>query len=374
VKLRKAHEPGRIASGALAVLVHLLFFGLLVFGLSWQKKIVNPMVVDLWQDLPEPARKSAPPPVPVPKVVPRPAPPKPVPEVRKEPVVPPPAPKVEIPKPTAAEIELKEKLRKQKEQEEAQRLEEQRRAEAARREEEKKAELEKRRLEDEQRKIAEEKRRAEAEQQRAEAEKRRIEAEEKRRAEAELKRAEAEQRRMEAEQKKAEQERLRKEEDARRAEELKRAEEQRRVEEARREEERRQRAAAAERERQQQEAARKQREAEEARRKAEAAARAAQQKLIDDWRARIQAKIKGRVVVPPNIEGNPEARFDVVLLPGGDVLSATLKKASGNPAYDAAVERAILAAQPLPVPSDTDLFQENFRELTLVFRPKDTDR
>lgn len=352
MKLRKTHEPGRIASGALAVLVHLLFFGLLVFGLSWQKKIVNPMVVDLWQDLPEPAKKTAQPPALVPKIAPRPAPPKPMPEVRKEPVVPPPSPKVEIPKPSAADIELKEKLRKQKEQEEAERLEEQKRAEAARREEEKKAELEKRRLEEEQRKVAEEKKRAEAEQKRAELEKQRIE----------------------AEQKKAEQEKLRKEEEARRAEELKRAEEQRRVEEAKREEERRQRAAAAEREHQQQEAARKQREAEEARRKAEAAAKAAQQKLIDDWRARIQAKIKGRVVVPPNIEGNPEARFDVVLLPGGDVLSATLRKASGNPAYDAAVERAILAAQPLPVPSDTDLFQENFRELTLVFRPKDTDR
>ncbi len=128
-----------------------------------------------------------------------------------------------------------------------------------------------------------------------------------------------------------------------------------------------------ERERQQQEAARKVHEADEAKRKAEAAARAAQQKQIDDWRARIQAKIKGRVVVPPNVVGNPEARFEVVLLPGGEVLSATLKKSSGNPAYDAAVERAIMAAQPLPVPTETDMFQENFRELPLVFRPKDKD-
>ena len=126
-----------------------------------------------------------------------------------------------------------------------------------------------------------------------------------------------------------------------------------------------------ERERQRQEAARKVREADEAKRKAEAAARAAQQKLIDDWRTRIQAKIKSRVVVPQNIEGNPQAIFEVVLLPGGEVLSATLKKSSGNAAYDAAVERAISAAQPLPVPTDTDLFQENFRELNLLFRPKD---
>src|SRR6185295_19097934 len=359
VRLRRADEPGRIASGALAVLVHVMFFGLLVFGLSWQKKIASPIVVDLWQDLPEPVKKTATPPEPpkpVPKVIPKPVPPKPVPEVKKEPIAPPPppkveTPKVETPKPSAADIELKEKLRKQKEQEEAERREEQKRAEAERKEELKKAELEKRRLEEQQRKAAAEQQRAEAEQ----------------------KRAEAEQKRIEAEEKRAEQEKLRKEEEARKAEERGVVEVQRKVEEAKKEEERKQKAAAEERERQKQEAARKQREAEEAKRRAEAAARAAQQKLIDDWRARIQAAVKSRVVLPPNIEGNPEARFEVVLLPGGEVLSATLKKSSGHAAYDAAVERAINRASPLPVPNDTDLFQENFRELNLVFRPKDKD-
>ena len=96
--MRTVDEPGRVASGALAVLVHLMFFGLLVFGVSWQKKVASPIVVDLWQDLPEPVKKVAPPPEP-PKPVPKPVPlpPKPVPEVRKEPVPPPPAPKLEAP-------------------------------------------------------------------------------------------------------------------------------------------------------------------------------------------------------------------------------------------------------------------------------------
>jgi len=351
VNLQKAREPGRVASGALAVLVHVMFFGLLVFGLSWQKKISSPIVVDLWQDLPEPVNKVAlppEPPKPVPKVVPKPVPPpppKPLPEVRKEPVVPPPPPKVETPKPSAADIELKEKLRKQKE-EEAEQREQQKKAEAERREEEKKAEAERK-----------------EEEKKAELEKRRIE---------EVQRKEAEeQKRAEAEQKRAEQEKLRKEDEARRAEEKKRADEQKRIDEAKREEERKQHEIEMERERQRQEAARKVREADEAKRKAEAAARAAQQKQIDDWRARIQTKIKGKVVVPPGIEGNPEVRFEVVLLPGGEVLKADLKKSSGNPAYDANVERAIWAAHELPVPNDPELFQEYFRELTLVFRPKD---
>jgi len=331
-------EPGRVASGALAVLVHLMFFGLLVFGVSWQKKIASPVVVDLWQDLPEPLKKAALAPEP-PK--PPPKPPKPVPEVKKEPVLPPPAPKVEAPKPSAADIELKEKLRKQRE-EEAERREEQKRAEAERKEELKKAELEKRKLEEDERKAAEEQRREEAEQ-----------------------------KRIEAEQKRTEQEKLRKEDEARRAEEQKRLEEQHRVEETKREVDRKQRAEAAERERQQQEAVRKQREAEETKRRAEAAARAAQDKLVADYVARIRARVTGRVVLPPNMEGNPQAEFGVVLIPGGEVLSATLRKSSGNSAYDGAVERAIMAAQPLPVPPDPDLFQERFRELVLKFRPKE---
>lgn len=101
------------------------------------------------------------------------------------------------------------------------------------------------------------------------------------------------------------------------------------------------------------------------------AQREERQKEIEYWTVRIRAKIEWRVVVPPNMQGNPEARFEVVLLPGGEVLSATLRKSSGVPAYDAAVERAIMAAQPLPVPSERNLFQENFRELHLKFRPKD---
>ncbi|MGQ0578600.1 MAG: energy transducer TonB [Betaproteobacteria bacterium] len=293
-------EPGRVASGIFALLVHLLFFGMLMFGISWQKKIVGPVMVDLWEELPEPVAKVSPPP---PKIVE--PPPRPAPEVKKEPP-PPPPPKVEAPpKPTPAEIELREKLRKQKEEEEAKLLEEKKALEA-----------EKRRLEEE--------------------------------------------RRAEEETKRLEQEKLKREEEARQLEEKKKLEEQRRAEDLRREEER-----------QQQEAQRKQREADEAKRRAEAAVRAAQQKLIDDWTAKIQAAIRGRVVVPTNMQGNPEARFEVVLLPGGEVLSATLRKSSGVPAYDAAVERAILAAQPLPVPPEPDLFQENFRELLLKFRPKD---
>jgi colicin import membrane protein len=102
-----------------------------------------------------------------------------------------------------------------------------------------------------------------------------------------------------------------------------------------------------------------------------AAARAAdtaKSKSNEDYIRRIQAKVRGYVVVPPEMAGNPEAIFDVVQLPTGEIIDAQLKKSSGNRAYDEAVQRAIIKASPLPRPDSPDLFQ---RSLTLKFRPRD---
>ena len=73
-------------------------------------------------------------------------------------------------------------------------------------------------------------------------------------------------------------------------------------------------------------------------------------KGMADWMAKVRAKVRGNMVLPPDVSGNPEALFDVVQLPNGEVLSVKLKKSSGNPALDAAIERAILKSSPLPKP------------------------
>jgi colicin import membrane protein len=96
----------------------------------------------------------------------------------------------------------------------------------------------------------------------------------------------------------------------------------------------------------------------------------AQAKLIDEYKRRIQERVQRFIVEPPGMQGNPQAEFDVVLLPGGEVLNAKLSRSSQNSAYDAAVERAILKASPLPLPPDPSLFQQ-FRELHLKIRPKE---
>lgn len=92
----------------------------------------------------------------------------------------------------------------------------------------------------------------------------------------------------------------------------------------------------------------------------------ARSKAMADYIGKIKGKIKGNIVLPPDIRGNPEAIFDVVQLPSGEILSVKLKKSSGHAAYDNAIERAILKSSPLPKPEQGELFS---RSLELKFRP-----
>jgi colicin import membrane protein len=242
----------RAISGALTLVMHLLFFALLVFGVTWQKREPAAVVAELWSNLPAPKVAPAPPP---PKAEPEP--PKPQPKAEAKPV-----PKVEpkpAPKPDIALRDKKEKALKAKERE-----------------------------------LAEKKKREE-------------------------------QARLEA----------LKQQQAKEAEAIRLAREQ-----------------------------------DEALRKLAQSQAAAQARLVDEFKRRIADKIRSRIPELPGLQGNPEVEFDVVVLPGGEVLDVKIRKASGQVAWDSAVERAIRLAQPLPLPPDPALMRE-FRELNLIFRPKD---
>jgi colicin import membrane protein len=105
-----ARHRNEATAGVLALLVHVVFVALLVFGVSWQTQHPAPVMVDLWQPIPEPAQPE--PPVLQPE--PPPAPPRLAP--------------AEVPTPAAPDIAL-EKRREQ--------AEHRKRAEAARLAEEK---------------------------------------------------------------------------------------------------------------------------------------------------------------------------------------------------------------------------------------------
>ncbi len=81
---------------------------------------------------------------------------------------------------------------------------------------------------------------------------------------------------------------------------------------------------------------------------------------------RISAKIRGNLVVPPGVSGNPEAEFRVNQLPTGEVIEVKLRKSSGNRALDEAIERAIHKSSPLPKPERNEDFD---RALDLKFKP-----
>ena len=270
-----------IKAGVLALLVHVVFFIFMTFGLSWKTNPPEGIVVDLWSDLPQPEQKptkkvKAQPPKPAPSKKIKPVPPK------KVKVAPPKKIKVVPPKkveslPSKADIELKK-------------------------EKEKKAKLAKEKKEREKKaRIAKEKKEKE--------------------------------RKIRLAKEKKEKERKIKEQNARVAAETERFQKELREEEERR---RLQKLAYAK--------------------------AAAKRNLIDEYKAKILAKIKSKLVLPPDLPNDPVAEYNITLLPGGEILSVKLRNSSGFRSFDEAVERAIILARPLPLPKDKLLFP-NFRDL-----------
>jgi colicin import membrane protein len=100
-------------------------------------------------------------------------------------------------------------------------------------------------------------------------------------------------------------------------------------------------------------------------------ASAASAGVVDEFKAKIQAKIRSNVNKTLCGNGNPELKFEIGLIPTGELSgSPKLIKSSGNAACDDAVERAIRVSEPLPLPQDASLFSQ-FRNLKLTFRPND---
>ena len=202
-----------------------------------------------------------------------------------------------------------------------------------------------------------------AERQRQEVERKR-KAEEQRKADAERKRKEeerktaAERTRREAEKRRAQQELKRIEEQKRQAE----AEKKRIEEEQRKAEAERKRQAEAERKRKAEQEAREQRAREQAQR---------DKRLLQEVVGRVYAKVTGNF----NKTGLPEGLecvLAVQTVPGGEVVSVTLKKSSGNDIFDRRAINAVEKASPLPLPTDPATFERlRLRKFTFRFKPGD---
>ena len=97
----------------------------------------------------------------------------------------------------------------------------------------------------------------------------------------------------------------------------------------------------------------------------------ASQGVMNEYVAKITAKIRSHVNKTLCSDGSPLVIVKLNLLPTGEFGSApVLSKSSGSAACDDAVERAVIASEPLPVPPDANAFT-SFRNLNLRFKPNE---
>ena len=82
----------------------------------------------------------------------------------------------------------------------------------------------------------------------------------------------------------------------------------------------------------------------------------------------IQDKVQRNWLRPAGSSAGLSCLIRVRLIPGGDVVSATVVRSSGDPLFDRSVETAVLKASPLPLPTDASLFN-HFREINFNFEP-----
>lgn len=93
-------------------------------------------------------------------------------------------------------------------------------------------------------------------------------------------------------------------------------------------------------------------------------------KAFEAYLAAVRNKIRRNMTYPEDGSGNPEAEFSVRLLPDMSVLDVRLIRSSGNPAFDDAVQRAILrAGEYPPLPGGIDF--STLRQHKLKYRLND---
>ncbi len=120
--------------------------------------------------------------------------------------------------------------------------------------------------------------------------------------------------------------------------------------------ERRKKAAAEARHKQAQKMLQEQLAAEEAERESGARLAVAQQKA-SKYISLIGEKVSSKFRRPPASAKDLFAVVRVRVTPGGRVLSVTVVRPSGDPLFDRAIEDAIYLAEPLPVPTEPDVFK-----------------
>ena len=87
----------------------------------------------------------------------------------------------------------------------------------------------------------------------------------------------------------------------------------------------------------------------------------------------IIANIRRRIISNFNISGLPEGlegKLLVQVIPGGEVISVSISKSSGNELFDRRARLAVQKSSPLPIPDDVATFERlGLRRLLIPFQP-----
>ena len=145
-----------------------------------------------------------------------------------------------------------------------------------------------------------------------------------------------------------------------------------REQEARAEEQRRQRELA-EAQRQQEVRDRERQREREAADAAAAELASSEFEMVQSGTALIQQLVQKSWSRPPSARNGMRAILQMRLLPTGELVDVSVTQSSGDPAFDRSAENAVYGAAPfrelqaLPI----NVFNENFRSLSLIFEPED---
>ena len=111
---------------------------------------------------------------------------------------------------------------------------------------------------------------------------------------------------------------------------------------------------------------REQKEQQEAQRQSEQRAAA----MVTEFTEQIRAHVSSYWSYPSVVKPDDEVTVNIILVPTGEVVNVQVTKGSGNALLDSSVLQAIRKASPLPVPKDIRVFEKDFRNFKMKFRPE----
>lgn len=92
---------------------------------------------------------------------------------------------------------------------------------------------------------------------------------------------------------------------------------------------------------------------------------------VNKYKALIIQAISQHWILPEHVDRQLFSQFRIQLAPNGKVISVSLIRSSGDPVLDRSAQAAIYKASPLPVPTDSEMFNL-FRDISLTVRPETT--